>query len=137
MPTTDATGFDGYASLTTAHNASLGAWSADFSRVVSDVTAFGNTGRKRRLGLYDVTGSASGTMDFDASNTGPGVNDTDWARSGQAITLGVVGSTQCIYVVTAAMSQISIGSQIGGDATITFNFQNSGGTLPTETWDET
>jgi hypothetical protein len=137
MPLTYVNGFDGTASLTTAHNAQLVRWSADFSRVVSDVTGFADNGRRRILGLWDVQGSAAGAFSYDAANTGPGVNSTDWSRSGVVINLGVVGSTAAAYTATAVVSNIQMSVEKGGDSSITFNFQNSGGSVPTEAWDET
>lgn len=137
MAETYAVGYDGTASLTTAHNARLRVWNGVFSRVVSDITAFADTGRRRKLGLYDVTGSVGGTMSYDAANTGPGINDTDWNRNGVAITLSVAGGTVNQYTVTAVISQVTINVQKDADATISFDFQNSGGAAPTEAWDET
>ena len=133
------TGYDGYFTFgaPTAQYSEIRAWSGDFSRVVSDVTDFGATGRRRRLGIFDVTGSANGVMSYDAASTAPGINATDWSRDGMTLTLGVLtATTVCSYTVTAVFSNIAISSDKTGDASITFNFMNSGGTLPTETWDE-
>lgn len=138
MATTAITGYDGSASLTTAHNASLKTWRASFTRAVSDVTDFADTGPRRRLGMPDCSGSCGGTMNFDNTNTGPGVNATDWARDGVAITLAPKSaSTACQYTMTAVVSNISMDVAKLGDATITFDFQLSGGSIWTETWDET
>lgn len=137
MAITPIVGYDGSASLTTAHNASLNAWSANFTRVVSDVTDFADTGFRRRLGLPDVQGSASGTMNYDAANTGPGLNGTDWNRAGVAMTLSPAAGTACQYSFTAVISQCSMSSNKGGDAPISFDFQLSGGAIWTEAWDET
>lgn len=130
-------GYDGFFSATNNHNGSINVWQATMSRVVSDVTGFADTGRRRIAGTWDCQGSASGSPTYEASSTGPGVNTTDWSRTGMAMTLGVVGSTVCYYTVTAVMSQIAFNVNKNGDSGMTFNFENSGGALPAETWDET
>ena len=137
MALTKVNGYDGYFSATTAHNGSITTWQADFSRVESDVTAFGQNGRDRILGVWDVQGSASGAPTYDASNTKPGINTSNWSRVGTGLTLGVVGSTVCYYSVTAVMSNIGINNNHNGDTGLTFNFKNSSGSIPAETWDET
>lgn len=137
MATTPIVGYDGTASLTTAHNATLKAWSANFTRVVSNVTGFSDTGMRRRLGMPDVQGSASGTMNYDDVNTGPGLNATDWNRSGVAITLSPAAGTACQYAFTGTIGQCSMSSDKLGDAPISFDFELAGGAIWTEAWDET
>jgi hypothetical protein len=137
MAETWINGYDGTVSLTTAHNAKLRVWDGRFSRVVSDVTSFADTGRRRKLGLFDLEGSAGGSMSYDASNTGPGINSTDWVRDGVVLNLGVVGSTACAYTATCVITNIAISVAKDGDSSITFDFANSGGAAPTEAWDET
>lgn len=137
MATTPIVGYDGTASLTTAHNATLKTWDATFSRVVSDVSGFADTGMRRRLGMFDVQGSCGGTMNYDDSNTGPGVNSTDWNRDGVTITLSPAAGTACQYSFTGIISNIRMSSAKLGDAPITFDFMLAGGAVPTEAWDET
>jgi hypothetical protein len=133
MALTYLTGNDGSISLPSAHGAQLQTWNATWSRQASDVTGYGDTGRRRRLGIWDITGSAGGTLIADSANAGPGVDHAN--IDGAAITLQAYG-TACQYVVTAVMSQVAIGITKTGDATISFDFQVSNGTIPTETWDE-
>lgn len=129
------TGDDGGITFPTAHGANFQTWNATFSRNVSDVTGYADTGRRRRLGLWDVNGSAGGTLVKDAANTKPGV--TSAALDGAAITLfSKTASTACSHTLTAVISQIGITSTKTGDAAISFDFAISNGTIPTETWDE-
>lgn len=137
MAETWATGYDGYASLTTAHNFKIRNWGGAFSRAESVITGFADTGVRRRLGIFDFQGSAGGTPTYDASNTGPGMNATDWSRDGYTVVLGVVGSTQCIYTLTACVTNLTFGVAKDGDSTLACDIKNSGGTMPVETWDET
>ena len=133
------------------HNPHFNTWSATFSRSVHDVTAFGDTGRRRIPGIADVTGSAGGFMTFDASNTGPGVfQDAHGAPlapgssevQSHAIVLTV--QTGCSYTFNGMISDVAINTTIGGDATITMNFslasglafQGTSGTTAMEAWDE-
>lgn len=133
MPLTYLTGNDGGCSLPSGHGAQLQSWNANFSRQVTDVTGYSDTGRRRRLGLWDVSGSAGGTMIADAANAGPGVDHTN--LDGALITLQANG-TACQYQITAVMTQITMGVTKTGDSTLSFDFSNSAGTIPTETWDE-
>jgi len=137
MAITPITGYDGTASLTTAHNFTIKTWDATFTRAVSDVTGFADTGMRRRLGMPDVQGSCGGTMNYDASDTGPGLNSTDWSRAGVAMTLSPAAGTACQYSFTAIISSVRMSVAKLGDATISADFMLSGGSIWTEAWDET
>ncbi len=137
MAQTWVSGFDGTITLPTGHAAHLRVWDGRFSRAVSDITGFSDSGRRRKLGIFDLEGSAGGTTTYDASNLSPGINTSDWNRDGGTLVLGVVGSTACAYTATAVMTNISFSVAKDGDSSITFDFANSGGTVPTEAWDET
>lgn len=147
MPTTDLNGYDGSISLTTNFNARIKTFNARVTRQVSDVTGYADTGMRRLLGIFDVQGSAGGTLYNDGTNTAPfpvGTNATataSWSRSGANILLGFAGkstsSTAAQMSITAVISQVNFSSDVNGDAGVTFDFQNSGGAHPTLTWDET
>lgn len=131
MSTIYLTGNDGGITFPAAHNAAFATWNATFSRNVSEVTSFGDTGRRRRLGIWDVTGSAGGTLIGDGGS--PGITET--VDTGSAITLKA--STACTYALTAVISDIAMSVTKTGDSAISFNFAISNGSIPTETWDET
>lgn len=149
MPTTDLNGYDGSYSQGTNFNARIKTFNARVTRAVSDVTDYSATGMRRLLGIFDVQGSAGGTLFNDGTNTAPYPSGTNpvatttagWNRSGQTILLGFAGksssSTAAQMSVTAVISQVNFTSDVNGDAGVTFDFQNSGGTYPTLTWDET
>jgi hypothetical protein len=132
MPTTYLTGNDGSIVFPNAHQAQFATWNATFSRNVSDVTGYSDSGRRRRLGIWDVSGSAGGTMITDGANSSPGVGSQ--TEGGSSITLRA--STACYYTLTAVISEIAATSTKTGDAALSFNFAISDGTIPTETWDE-
>jgi hypothetical protein len=141
MPLAYLTGNDGGVAIGTAtnHNAQFNVWNATFSRNVSDISGFGDGARRRRLGVYDVQGSAGGFMVYDAA--GPGANTTDWSSTGVTVFLHAKGSgtavSSCTLSFGAIVSEIAMSNAKTGDAGISFNFQLSSGSAPTETWDET
>jgi hypothetical protein len=143
MPLSYLTGNDGGVALGTAtnHNAQFNVWNATFSRNVSDISGFGDGARRRRLGVYDVSGSAGGFMVADGA--GPGANTTDWSSTGITVFLHARGAgtvtpaTACTLSFGAIISDIAMSNVKTGDAAVSFNFQLSSGSAPTETWDET
>ena len=107
-------------------SAVLNTWSATISRAVSDVTGFGNTGRHRILGVYDMTGSAGGIMDDAAAFVSTNEPAAMTAITGASITLEAAsGNTIGANVV---VDSISLGSSKTGDATLSFNFSLAAGT---------
>ena len=124
------------------HDALFNTWSATFSRQVHDVTAFADTGRRRVLGIADISGSAGGFMAFDAANNSPSVFQNTMASGDVATEFLLTVATGCTYTFTGVIDSMAINSTAGGDSTITMNFQMAGG-LDTkadasaiEAWDE-
>ena len=104
----------------------LNTWSATVSRAVSDVTGFGNSGRHRILGVYDMTGSAGGIMDDSTSFVSTNEIAAMTATTGASITLTAQsGNTIGANVV---VDSVSLGSSKTGDATLSFNFSLAAGT---------
>jgi hypothetical protein len=104
----------------------LNTWSATISRAVSDVTGFGNSGRHRILGVYDMTGSAGGIMDDSTSFVSTNEIAAMTATTGASITLTAQsGNTIGANVV---VDSVSLGSSKTGDATLSFNFSLAAGT---------
>lgn len=105
----------------------LNTWSATVSRAVSDVTGFGNSGRHRILGVYDMTGSAGGIMDDSTSFVSTNEIAAMTATTGATITLTAQsGNTIGANVV---VDSVSLGSSKTGDATLSFNFSLAAGTV--------
>lgn len=108
---------------------SLNTWSATISRAASDVTEFGQAGRQRLLGVYDLTGSAGGILDTKAGfvNTTTGEMIGHTAVSGATITLvarsNASGTNSIAF--NGVVDSVTLGSSKGGDATVTFNFSLS------------
>ena len=127
------------------HNPHFNTWSATFSRSQHDVTAFGDSGRRRIPGIADVTGSAGGFMTFDDSNTGPGVFQDAHSATAESHLIVLTVAASCTYTFNGLVTDVAISSTMGGDATITMNFalasglayQGTSGTTAMEAWDET
>lgn len=129
-------GSDGTASIAGGFGIEINAWRASFTRPVTDHSAFGDTGRRRKLGnLTDVQGSLSGTLAADASTTSPNIDHTN--RDGSLVTLTPrSASTSCSWTFTAVVSNQSFDCKLDGDLTASYDFMLSGGAIPTEAWDE-
>ena len=102
-------------------------WQVGTSRVASKV--------------FDITGSAGGFPQYDATNTSPistfaGSSGAD----GGTVILFVAGSNgasdECSFEFNAVFSSISLGSTQDGEATVSFNFEmaQDPATAPTFTW---
>lgn len=128
-----------------SHYAQFNAWNGTFSRQVSDITGFADSGRRRRLGVWDANGSAGGFLRADATSTKPGINTATWETGGSTIYLHAKGSGTvatnatgvCTMILTAVISEIAMSSVKTGDAAVSFNWALAGGAIPTELWDET
>jgi hypothetical protein len=112
---------------------SFNTWSATFSRTVHDVTSFGDTGRRRILGIGDIQGSAGGFLSNDAAATAPGVfqgqHGTEDCEAAICLFLHTGASDDASYVFNGVINDIAVTTTMGGDATGTFNFQLSSGSL--------
>lgn len=104
--------------------AKLNSWQATISRIRHDITGFSDAGRVRKLGLIDITGTASGVAQSDAA--GPHSLMTN--RTGQTITLYVFQATNtndCSYQFNAVIGELPFNVSKTGDAGISFNFELS------------
>ena len=119
-------------------------YSANLSRVSTDLTGFGDTGRRRRLGIIDMTGSVSGVLGIDATATANTssffTNTMDPSSTSTACTVslafwtGTAATTQAKIVGTVVFGQFSFGNNKMGDATVSGNFELAGGSAPVVTW---
>ena len=113
------------------HNLTANAWSMSISRVVNDVTAFGDASTNVRGGVPTYTGSVSGFMD-DSSAPNLGNAVTDYWETGDTVALTLTAQTGNTWNGTAVVSGVSVSSSKTGDATISFDFTFTGDV--TETW---
>jgi len=113
------------------HNLTANAWSMTISRVVNDVTAFGDASTNVRGGVPTFTGSVSGFMD-DSSAPNLGNASTDYWETGDTVALTLTAQAGNTWNGTAVISGVSVSSSKTGDATISFDFTFTGNV--TETW---
>lgn len=141
-------GNDGNVSITKGTNEQtimkVQSYSANLSRVSTDLTGFGDAGRRRRLGIIDLTGSMNAVIGLDtttSSNTATFFTDTnDWVAATSTVTVslifwtGTAATNQAKIVSTAQFSQYSFSSNKTGDATVSATFENANGSAPVVTW---
>ena len=102
--------------------AKLNAWQATISRVQHDITGFSDAGRVRKLGLIDITGSASGIAE-SGTTTGPHFLQTN--RTGATVTLFVFQATNtndCSVQFNAVIGDVAYNVSKTGDAGVSFSF---------------
>lgn len=119
-------------------------FTANLSRVSSDLTGFGDTGRRRRLGIIDLTGSMNAVIGLDTTagtTTSTFFTSTnDWPDTSNIVNVtlvfwtGTAATNQAKIVSTAVFSQYSFSSNKTGDATVSANFENANGVAPVVTW---
>lgn len=139
MPSNRITGSDGQCTVAN-HNILFNTWSATFSQVVSDVTAFGNAFAQKRGGLMSGTFSASGLMQDNDGTTEPMPTSTDilaFNTVGEDVTLQTGSTTKTLsqWSGKAVIGNVSPTSTQGGDASISVDGEFTGDI--TLAWDET
>ena len=116
-------------------------FAATLARPVADLTSFGDTGRRKRLGMLDLTGTLNAVFGVDSTVTG--VNTAYWAFGTQegtnrpALTLTLydgTGTTDAKIVANCVFSQYAFNAAKDGDTTVTVNFENADGAAPVVSW---
>lgn len=124
-------------------------FAATLQRPVSDLTAFGDTGRRKRLGLLDLTGSLTAVVGVDS--TGSANTATIFSSSQDYLGTVVTNNTNPIVSLTLAedvgtttndakivadvvFSSFAFNSAKDGDTQMTVNFENCSGVAPVVTW---
>lgn len=117
-------------------------FAATISRPVSEITGFGDTGRRKRLGMLDLTGTLNAAFGVDVTGS---ANTAYWAFSTQEaanttrpqLTLTLydgTGTADAKVVANCVFDSYAFNSAKDGDATVTVNFSNADGTAPVVTW---
>jgi len=110
------------------HSITANAWSMSMSRVVSDVTAFGDATSAFIGGLPTYTGSLSGFMD---SGSSPNLGSGEFL-TGTEVTITLIAQTGNQYAGTGVVSGASMSTTKTGEATVSIDFSFTG--TVTETW---
>lgn len=119
-------------------------FAATLSRPVSTLTAFGDTGQRKRLGMLDLTGSLNAIIGIDStagtSSTHTNLilvssQDTTSTRPALSLTLYDSTTTNDAKITSnAVFSSFAFNSNKTGDTTVTVNFENADGVAPVVTW---
>jgi len=140
MATTYIIGNDGYVTLgDPVKGIQVKQWAANATRVSSDVTGFGDAARRRRAGLFDITGSLSGTP-VCGTTTGV-ISFTSVQTSNATMSLGLytggdtnVTTDDVFITVNPIFESFAFTSAKEGDAGVQISWQNANGALPTVGW---
>ena len=145
MPTVVSVGNDGNAFLPSNYDMNVKVWAATVSYVSTDTTGFAHTGKTRRLGVIDITGSLAGQPTVGASATPWGTissNSITGKQAGGTLTLGTYGITSASTSVAssavlqfdAVFNSYAFNADKNGDQTLTMNFEMNDSNGPTVVW---
>jgi len=134
--TTYIVGNDGDVTIGTEDLMKVRSFAATLSRNSSDLTAFGDTGKRRKLGLLDLTGSFAGIPLVGTATNSAATSIFFSKTATQTVTLKVYtdGTNLGQIVSTAVFSSFAFNSDKSGDSTVTANFENANGSAPVLTW---
>lgn len=109
-------GVNGNIAISGAIGGIIKSWTANFTRASTDITGFGNATRNRAIGIIDLTGSMTGSLDATTSPTVAFTGNTAAA----AITLTAEGGNTLVF--NAIIDSITVGVAVDGEATFSANF---------------
>jgi len=147
--TTYVLGSDGFVTIAGTDQIKVKSYAASLFRQSFDVTAFGDAGRRKRLGFLDLTGSLNGIMIVGTTTStvttdlfyGVKTNYSSGTNFSESVslTLGLYGTSAAatsgaMIVAGVVFDSLAFNSDKGGDASVTANFANGGGTAPVLTW---
>lgn len=109
-------------------------FAATVERVESDLTGFSDTGRRKRLGMLDLTGSLTGVPGVDTSASTSSASFFTSTATG-ALTLKIYdGTTDAQLTGNCLFNGFAFNVDKVGDSTLTCNFMNADGTAPVVSW---
>jgi len=112
-------------------------FNATLERVESDVTGFADTGRRRRLGMLDLTGTLNGVPGVGTTTTSAATQCIFLQNATAALTLNLfdgAGTTDAKIAANCIFNGYAFNVDKTGDSTISANFSNGDGTAPVVTW---
>ncbi len=110
-------GVNGNVTMAGAIGGVIKSWTANFTRNNVDITGFTNAARNRAVGIVDVTGSMSGTI--DGGTTSPLIAFTG---NTAPATLTLQADSGNTLAFTAVIDSFSLGVAVDGEATFSANF---------------
>ena len=109
-------GVNGNIAIANAIGGIIKSWTANFTRSSTDITGFTNATRNRAIGIIDVTGSMTGSLDSGTSPTVAFSGNTAAAD----ITLTAEGGNTLLF--KAILDSFTVGVAVDGEATFSANF---------------
>lgn len=109
-------GVNGNIAIANAIGGIIKSWTANFTRASTDITGFTNATRNRAIGIIDVTGSMTGSLDSGTSPTVAFSGNTAAAD----ITLTAEGGNTLLF--KAIIDSFTVGVAVDGEATFSANF---------------
>lgn len=111
-------------------------FAATIARSESDLTGFGDTGKRRRVGMLDLTGSLNGVPAIDSTAS---TNSASFivATATAALTLTIYDAattTDAKIAANCIFNNFAFNVDKNGDSTLTCNFSNADGAAPVVTW---
>lgn len=131
MAITDATGVVGDVTLPAGYAVKADTWSLSISQALVPTTGFGDTYETNVGGLKRGAWSVTGTPQYNAANTNPGINDsTSDPQSGFVFQV----ATNCTFSCSGLLVTGTASSDVAGAARVTYSGVTSGSV--TDAWDE-
>ena len=115
-------GVSGNISMSGSIGGVIRSWTANFSRPSTDITGFGNAVRNRAVGLIDITGSMSGSLDTGTSPTVAFSGNTAAVQILLSAETNTTASSANAILFSAIMDSISVGVAVDGEASFSANF---------------
>jgi len=109
-------GLNGNIAISGAIGGIIKSWTANFTRATTDITGFTNATRNRAIGIIDVTGSMTGSLD---SATSPTVAFTGNTAAADITLTAETGNT---LVFKAIIDSFTVGVAVDGEATFSANY---------------
>ena len=109
-------GVNGNITFGSAIGGVIKSWTANFTRAGVDITGFGNVTRNRTIGIIDVTGSMTGSMDSTLAPTLAFTGNT------AAATLTLTAETGNTLLFPVIVDSFTIGLAVDGEATFSANY---------------
>ena len=109
-------GVNGNITFSNAIGGVIKSWTANFTRAGVDITGFGNATRNRAIGIIDVTGSMTGSMDSTSSPT------IAFSGNTAAATLTLTADSGNTLAFPVIVDSFTIGLAVDGEATFSANY---------------
>jgi hypothetical protein len=109
-------GVNGNIAISGAIGGIIKSWTANFTRATTDITGFTNATRNRAIGIIDVTGSMTGSLDNSLTPT------LAFSGNTSAASLTLTAETGNTLVFNAIIDSFTVGVAVDGEATFSANF---------------